>query len=234
MPIEAILVMTTAWGLAALTVLATQIASLRLGRSFPQQKRTVGLAAAVALLWVLATGLIAATGRLSDFSKMPPPIAVFAVVCSLLTFCVAFSAYGTLWMRGLTFVQLIGFQVFRVAAEALLYYAYLNGRAPVQMTFEGWNFDILTGLTALPVAWWLSRRPSRRVVFVWNVAGLFLLANIVGISFASAPTAMRVFMNEPANTFVTTFPYVWLPSVLVQYALLGHLLCFRKLWDTRD
>jgi hypothetical protein len=233
MPIEAVLVMTTAWGLAALTLLATQVASLRLGRSFAQQKRAVALAAVVALFWVVSTGLIAASGKLSDFSKMPPPIVVFATVCGVLTVCVAFSAYGTLWMRGLSFSQLIGFQVFRIAAEALLYYAYLNGRAPIQMTFEGYNFDILTGLTALPVAWWIGRRPSRTVVFVWNLAGLFLLITIVGISVASAPTPLRVFMNEPANTFVSTFPYVWLPSVLVQYALLGHLLCLRKLWDTR-
>jgi hypothetical protein len=233
MPAEALIVMLTAWGLAALTVLGTQLACLRLGRNFPQQKRTVGLAAAIALGWVLSTGLIAASGRLSNFEKMPPPFLVLLGICAVFTVCVAFSTYGTLWMRGLSYSQLIGFQVFRVAAEAMLYYAYLHGQAPVQMTFEGWNYDILPGLTALPVAWWVSRHPSRTVVYLWNVAGLLLLVTIVGIAIASAPTPLRVFMNEPANVFVAKFPYVWLPAVLVQYALLGHLLSFRKLWDTR-
>jgi hypothetical protein len=35
-----------------------------------------------------------------------------------------------------------------------------------------------------------------------------LLLNIVIVSVLSAPLPFRVFMNEPANTFVTYFPYV--------------------------
>jgi len=34
---------------------------------------------------------------------------------------------------------------------------------------------------------------------------------------------------EPSNTWVAFFPYVWLPSILVTAALLGHIVVFRKL-----
>ena len=57
--------------------------------------------------------------------------------------------------------------------------------------------------------------------------------NIVTIGIFSLPTEFRIFMNEPANTFVAYVPYVWLPAVLVQAALLGHLLIFRWLWAQR-
>ena len=33
-------------------------------------------------------------------------------------------------------------------------------------------------------------------------------------------------MNEPANRLPSMFPYVWLPTFLVQAALFGHLLVF--------
>lgn len=64
--------------------------------------------------------------------------------------------------------------------------------------------------------------------------GCALLATIVTVAFLSAPTPLRVFMNEPANTIVTTFPYVWLPAFLVQAALFGHVLVFRWLARARS
>ena len=63
----------------------------------------------------------------------------------------------------------------------------------------------------------------------WNVLGTALLATIVAIVILSAPLPIRVFTEGPTNVWVTRFPGVWLPAVLVQAALLGHLLVFRKL-----
>lgn len=62
-----------------------------------------------------------------------------------------------------------------------------------------------------------------------NLLGLGLLANIVAIAVLSTPVPFRAFMNEPANRLPSMFPYVWLPTFLVQAALFGHLLVFRAL-----
>ena len=98
------------------------------------------------------------------------------------------------------------------------------------MTWHGWNFDVLTGLSAPLVAWLAARgRLGVRGIVVWNGAGLRLLANVVTIAILSTPTPLRVFANEPANTFVAAWPWVWLPTFLVPAALFGHLLAFRKL-----
>ena len=61
--------------------------------------------------------------------------------------------------------------------------------------------------------------------------GLALLIAIVTIAILSSPVPFRTFDAGPANTYVTGFPGVWLPAVLVQAALLGHLLVFRRLSD---
>jgi len=49
----------------------------------------------------------------------------------------------------------------------------------------------------------------------------------------STPMPFRLFMNEPANTFVTHFPYVWLPGIHVWTALFLHVLLLRQLWRKR-
>jgi hypothetical protein len=98
------------------------------------------------------------------------------------------------------------------------------------MTWSGMNFDILTGVTALILAPVASRIP-RALVLTWNTVGLGLLLWVVLVASLSFPTAFQVF--HPDNTWVARFPYVWLPSVLVTAALLGHVVVFRKLLKTR-
>ena len=101
---------------------------------------------------------------------------------------------------------------------------------PVQMSFSGLNFDILSGLSAIVVALMLLRKPGSLVlVRVWNAAGIVLLANILTIALLSAPTPLRVFHNEPANVWITQAPWVWLPSVLVLAAVVGHILVYRRI-----
>ena len=99
------------------------------------------------------------------------------------------------------------------------------------MTFAGGNYDILIGLSAPVVAYYCFNKKSwsPRVALLWNFAGLLLLANIVAIAILSTPYPFRHFMNEPANTIVFYFPFVWLPSVLVPFALLLHLLSIKRL-----
>jgi len=49
---------------------------------------------------------------------------------------------------------------------------------PVQMSYSGRNFDIVTGTSSILVAWLVaSGRGGRRLVLLWNVLGLALLLN---------------------------------------------------------
>ena len=129
---------------------------------------------------------------------------------------------------------LIGYQVFRAPLEFFLHASYERGVIPVQMTWSGLNFDVITGISAALLALVAATRPLPRwLVLAWNCIGLALLGAIVTIALLSAPTPLRVFMNEPANTLVAQLPYVWLPAFLVQAAWFGHLLVFRWLARTK-
>jgi len=100
---------------------------------------------------------------------------------------------------------------------------------PIQMSFAGDNFDVVTGATALLLAVFAARYDvPRSVVLAWNALGFVLLLVIVAIAVASLPW-FSLFGPDRVNAWVLRFPYVWLPTVLVPAALLGHVLVFRKL-----
>ena len=187
----------------------------------------------VLILWFAVTGVLAARGTLSSFTP-PPPMLGILIVTLISTVGLVLSPLGRRLATGSSLAWLIGFQAFRIPVEIVLFRLHQEGVVPVQLTFEGLNFDILSGLTALPVAWLAARNrlPTWGLV-VWNVFGLVLLLNILTVALLSLPLPTRIFMNEPANTIVTTFPFVWSATFLVPAALAGHLLVFRRLWIAR-
>ena len=219
--------------LAALVVIAlatgTYAAARRLGLARPMASRSALLVGgAVAFVATLAV-VLADRGALR-FAGAPPTMVVAIVVVVALTVALVRSAEGRRLATGLPLAALVGFQGFRVAVELLLHRAYVEGLMPVQMSYAGRNFDIVTGLSAIALGAWLaSGRGGRWLVQAWNALGLLLLANVVTIALLSAPTRFRVFHNEPSNVWVTGAPWVLLPLVMVPAALLGHLLVHRRL-----
>jgi hypothetical protein len=125
--------------------------------------------------------------------------------------------------------QLIQLQVFRVFVEVLLWMLVIENLLPVQMSFEGRNFDILSGLIAAIVAWLAYKnKASKTILIVYNLLGLGLLINIVTIAILSMPTPFQYFINEPSNTIVTLFPFSWLPAFLVPLAYMLHFFSLRQ------
>jgi hypothetical protein len=184
----------------------------------------------VFLFWLLVPAVLATRGDLSLDAPLPTPGAALFVLLTLATIVLAFSRFGARLAAGIPMAALVGYQAFRVPLELALHALYTEGVIPVQMTYSGRNFDIVTGVLAVVLALLLrAGRCPRWLVLAWNILGLALLANILVVAILSAPTPFRYFTNEPANLLASTFPYVWLPTFLVQAALFGHLLVFRAL-----
>ena len=182
-----------------------------------------------AVAWLALTLWISASGVLHQFDRRPPPIMLLMVTVVIVAAWVAFSGVGTLVVRHTSWAALVGLQAFRLPLELLMHRAYAEGVMPVQMSYSGRNFDILTGVTAIALAWALARGPVPRwIIAAWNVLGTLLLLNIVVIAVASMPMFHR-FGPDRLNVWVADPPFVWLPTVLVLTAMAGHLLIFRKL-----
>ena len=184
--------------------------------------------------WLVATGLAGWLGLVRDFQRLPPPMFVLLLVAVLLTVTTALSRVGSRLVAEAGIAWLVGVEAFRIAVEIFLDWGHRVNLVPVQMTFEGRNWDIVTGVSAAAIAWLAAKRQAPRwLILLWNWVGLALLLNIVVIAVLSMPTPLRRFHNEPVNSFIAYFPYIWLPTFLVQLKLFGHLLVFRWLRQAR-
>lgn len=189
--------------------------------------RIVGLVYVAALLGGWAA--LAQGGVLENFEPRPPPMMVAMALTTLTTIGLAFSPVGLRLASGWPLAALVGAQAFRFPLELLLHRAHVDGLMPVQMSFEGWNFDILTGISGLALGLLIAMgRVGSRGAAIFNVVGFALLMNIVVIAIASTPLFLA-FGEDAVNTWVFQLPYAWLPAVFVQFALLGHLLLWRRL-----
>ena len=182
------------------------------------------------VVWIFFVSIWSLTGMMADFSLFPfnfmPILAIPLVTILIITYSKIFKEI----IIHIPQQNLIRLQSFRIFVEILLWALYVINLAPVQMTFEGRNFDILAGLSAIIVAYLISKGSiSKSGIAIWNIVCLGLLINIVVIAILSLPTPFRIFMNEPTNTVVTEFPISFLPGLLVPLAYGLHFFSLRKL-----
>lgn len=102
------------------------------------------------------------------------------------------------------------------------------------MTFKGWNFDILIGLSALAILFYqfISKRKIKPQFFlIWNITGIVFLSIIVTLAILSAPLPVQQFAFDQPNIAVLEFPYCWLPTCVVPIVLISHILLLKKTID---
>ncbi len=209
-----------AWGLvgtfAAFRYLAPE--SMNRGIAF-----RVGL-----LIWLGIPAVLSFQGVFLDFSARPPNLMRVVIPMALIIVGFVLSPWGKIAAEKIPESLLVGTQVFRLPLEILLHALALRGLVPMEMTFSGYNFDIVTAVVALPL-WWMIRQQTapRWAVLSWNIVGTIFLATIVTLAVLSFPEPFGWF--TPENQIVAWFPWVWLPTFLVPLALVSHLLIFRKL-----
>ena len=189
---------------------------------------------AIALAWVAVfltvSAVLAGLGYLADMAARPPMLVLLAVTAILATVWAAFR-YADAAHRGhADLAALVGFQAFRLPLELTMHRAAATGIMPIEFSFAGWNFDIVTGAVALglffalQLGWVSSARRIRQLVGLWNAWGICCLLIILGLAIATAPQ-VHFFGDAPSknNTWVLFFPYVWLPVMLVPTAIFGHI-----------
>ena len=159
-------------------------------------------------------------------------MAILIVSFFAVAFALGLGPVGARLAQAVPLATLVGLQAFRLPLEMVMHRAATLGIMPPEMSYAGYNFDILTGAgaIALTAALRAGVAVTRGLVWVWNVWGLWCLAVIAVVAVASSPM-VRAFGDDPrhVNTWVLFFPYVWLPAVLVTIALAGHIVLTRAL-----
>jgi hypothetical protein len=182
--------------------------------------------------WLVLLGILATRGFFSDFSRLPPRLIIPLLTPLPVVLLFMRSKTGKQFLQSIRPQRVIYLQSFRILVEITLWLGVRNGSLPVQMSFEGRNFDILAGLLAFPVGYYCFVKKSWPpvVALLYNIGGLMLLLNIVTITALSLPTPLRVFHNQPDSSLVTTFPFIYLPGLLVPLAYTLHIISIQQ-WN---
>ncbi|HNP96033.1 MAG TPA: hypothetical protein PKJ63_10405 [Cyclobacteriaceae bacterium] len=236
--------LATQLGFALLTVVffvlvlkELKMALSRSGFEGNRQKKILNRVSLALSFWLALVSVLSIRGFFSNFDSFPPRLMIVLFV-PLITLVWALLISKTT-KELLPFISpraLTGLQVFRLFVEILLWMLFIQNLIPIQMTFEGRNFDILAGITGPIIAYLAYSKHviGKTGVIIWNVACLCLLINIVATAILSIPSPFRYFMNEPANTIVTEFPIIWLPAFLVPLAYSLHFLSLRQLINQKN
>lgn len=185
--------------------------------------------------WLLLQAVIGLSGFYTVTNSRPPHFLFLTFPPLLFILSLFITRKGRQWLDSLNIKTLTLLHMVRIPVEIVLFLLYTYKTVPSLMTFEGRNFDIISGLSA-PLIYLLffSKDQTRRsALLVWNLVCLGLLINIVTIAVLSAPFPFQQLSFEQPNRAILYFPYIWLPGFVVPVVLLSHLAAMRQLLHKR-
>lgn len=126
--------------------------------------------------------------------------------------------------------------IVRVPVEMVLWWLAVSRAIPMDMTFEGGNLDIISGISAPFAAVFMvgARSKSRIGAIIWNLIALALLINIVQMAASYMPYFFTPTGGETANLGVFYFPYVLLPTFIVPTIFFCHVAALMQLVFKKD
>jgi hypothetical protein len=186
---------------------------------------------AIMLGWLALQAVLGLSGFYQQTQALPPRFPVLIVPPLLLLVTLLATRRGRRFIDRLRLDQLTLLHTIRILVELVLLWLFIGKTVPQLMTFEGRNFDILSGLTAPFVYYFgfVKKRIGRPFLVLWNLVCLGLLINIVVNAVLSTPSRFQAFAFDQPNVAILYFPYVWLPSFIVPVVLMAHVSALRQL-----
>lgn len=185
----------------------------------------------IILTWLVLQAAIALSGFYTVTDTLPPRFLLLVIPPFILIIVLFNTAKGRDYLDKLDIKTLTILHIVRVPVEIVLFLLFTHKTVPELMTFEGRNFDILSGITAPLIYYFgfVKKTLNQKVIILWNFLCLGLLINIVANAVLSAPFPFQQFAFDQPNIAVLYFPFVWLPCCVVPLVLLSHLAVIRQL-----
>lgn len=170
--------------------------------------------------------------NLSGFPRLPLIVSITLVSIVLLFVWPRTRAI----LREMPITTLHYIHIVRVPIEMVLWWLAVSRAIPMDMTFEGSNLDIISGISAPFAAVFMvgARSKSRIGAIIWNIIALALLINIVQMAIGYLPYFYTPTSGQTPNLGVFYFPYVLLPTFVVPAIFFSHLVSIYQLVFKRD
>jgi hypothetical protein len=180
------------------------------------------------MIWLSYVFVMSESRLLEDFT-LPPRVPIFFVIPMVVGILFITSRNWFKHSLLTTSVSSIVYvQAFRILVELLIYGASEQNIFPKRATFEGLNYDIVVGISALIIGFLVQRNLiGKTALLVWNFFSLTILAVTV-YSFIST----YYFTDYPyavGNFQFVKMPYVLLASVLLPVAIFFHVASIRQI-----
>ncbi|MDD5409922.1 MAG: hypothetical protein PHF31_00670 [Methylobacter sp.] len=180
--------------------------------------------------WIAYGGILGYMGVIANSSTLPPGMFYLLAPIIMFVMFMARSRIGATVALSFPIWLLMGMESFRFVVEIFLHQLWIGGQVPKMLTYQGANFDILIGISAPIVAWLLfSRRISNQMALAWNVIGIVMLANVAARGVLTTPGPLHFISTEVPNVAIGTFPFTYIPGLMVPLALVLHVLSIRGL-----
>ncbi len=188
--------------------------------------------ALILICWLIIQAFIGISGFYTVIDSTPPGFVLLVLPPALFIILLFATKKGRLFLDGLDIKMLTLLHIVRIPVELVLFWLLVHKTVPELMTFEGRNFDILSGITAPFIYYFGFVKPklNHKIILLWNFICLGLLVNIVVNAVLSAPFPFQRFAFDQPNIAILHFPFIWLPCCIVPIVLLSHLVSIRKLF----
>lgn len=147
------------------------------------------------------------------------PLVLIPVTIFIIYMCRNKSFYESRDLRWSTAVHIIRFPV-----ELLLFQLAIRELLPIEMTFKGWNFDIIPGVTSILILLWMKfGNVNRKFLLIWNIIGLVFIMFILTNGFLSQELIYKNFGYSVPNRAIAYFPMILLGGVIVPLVIYTHI-----------
>ena len=187
------------------------------------------------LSWLLLQTILSLKGFYTDVNEIPPRIILLPLPPFIIILLFFVIKPGRKFLLQCNMYYLTLLHTIRIPVELCLLLLFYQKLIPEEMTFEGKNFDIISGITAPFITYLLLKRNKSRLklILIWNIVCLLLLLNVVTNGILSAPSVFQQINFDQPNIAILYFPLVWLPSFIVPCIFFAHLISIYQILHTR-
>ena len=182
-------------------------------------------------IWVGIQVFLSLNGFYKVIDTIPPRFVLLIIPPILLIILLFNTQKGRLFIDSLDIKVLSIIHTIRILVEIVLLWLFMYKTIPVELTFEGRNFDIISGVTA-PIVYYfgfIKQTLSKKLIISWNIVCVLLLLNVIFNSVLSSPLIFQKFGFNQPNIAILNFPFVFLPSIIVPIILFSHFVVIRRL-----
>jgi len=204
-------------GLSVLMVLIIVLTYYKYAKVVITNKKTLlrkmSILVGFLIFWFAYLTFLSSQEILFDLN-LPPKIPILIFLPLIITTLIFYRFNkNDLVLKAIPKTYPVYYQTFRIFVELILLFTFYKNIIPETATFEGWNFDILMGITAPFMAYFVFRGKVKNLFLakMWNVLGIFMVL-FVAFIIATGFYQPQIWGSE---TQLVQFKFVQMPYLLI-------------------